>query len=908
VAPLLDVRPQDRRNTGVAFIVLFALMTGHSMLETARDALFLSSLPVEHLPWCYLSIAVLAVLAATANRALANKVSRRTLLAATLFTVTVITAGLWMLLGMRGAVMAYVAYIWTGLVATVVVVQFWLLLSDLFTVSQAKRVYALIGAGALLGATAGSALAGALLLSFDSRDLLLVASGVFLLAGLAPALFRPPQDEAGVPRPDEMSRGGAMSLVQRHPYLRRLLALVLLATVSMTGVDYVFKSTVAERIAPAELGVFFAQVYAALNGVALIVQLVLASWLVRVAGVSRSLLVMPTLVLVGALAFIVGPALITVLILKGTDGALRHSVNRTATELLYVPLSSDIRHRFKAFIDAVGQRGGQALASVAILVALAAGASTRHLALAVIATASAWLVTVIGLKDHYLELFRQQLRAGTIDARSELPALDLHSLEALMETLNSADDSEVISALDMLAEQRRTNLIPALLLYHPSQDVVLRALDLLAESGRTDFVGVCDRLLDDGPGEVRAAALRARTRAMPDENLLRSHLENDCGYCRITAIVGLVAAGFERPGDRLDEALRGLIDADDPGARLVLARAIAKQPDKRLGWVLQALASDADPAVRVEVARAVTVMPDPRFLPVLLPMLSMRRVRPDAREAILGMGRPALAALGEALESPRTDIHVRRHLPRTISRFRHDDAARILTSRLPRERDGMTRFKILRGLRRMQLDNPRIALDVTTLRNQALSTLQRAIDLLSWSTAMRRDFAVDTELRTRGSELLLSLIDEKRENAIERVFRMLGLLEPHEDFRLIYSGLRSANPKTRASSRELVEHLVEPSMRDAVRALTDNVTDERKLAAASEFYAPPALDYVGRLQLLLNDGSETLRSIAAYHVGELQMHELRDELLSSEGDHRLLRDVIDRALSMLSPPEPSHAG
>lgn len=48
----------------------------------------------------------------------------------------------------------------------------------------------------------------------------------------------------------------------------------------------------------------------------------------------------------------------------------------------------------------------------------------------------------------------------------------------------------------------------------------------------------------------------------------------------------------------------------------------------------------------------------------------------------------------------------------------------------------MTRFKILRGLRRMQLDNPRIALDVTTLRNQALSTLQRAIDLLSWSTAM----------------------------------------------------------------------------------------------------------------------------------------------------------------------------
>ena len=42
---------------------------------------------------------------------------------------------------------------------TLTAVQFWLVMGDSYTITQAKRLYKLIGAGSVLGAVAGAALA-----------------------------------------------------------------------------------------------------------------------------------------------------------------------------------------------------------------------------------------------------------------------------------------------------------------------------------------------------------------------------------------------------------------------------------------------------------------------------------------------------------------------------------------------------------------------------------------------------------------------------------------------------------------------------------------------------------------------------------------------------------------------------
>src|SRR5256712_10490270 len=56
-----DIRPEERPGVTAAFLTLFGILAGHTLLETARDALFLARLPPSQLPWVYLAMAVVAV-------------------------------------------------------------------------------------------------------------------------------------------------------------------------------------------------------------------------------------------------------------------------------------------------------------------------------------------------------------------------------------------------------------------------------------------------------------------------------------------------------------------------------------------------------------------------------------------------------------------------------------------------------------------------------------------------------------------------------------------------------------------------------------------------------------------------------------------------------------------------------
>ncbi len=58
---LPEVRPEQRHSTLAAFLTIFGTLAGHTLLETARDALFLARLPASHLAFVYLAIAVVAV-------------------------------------------------------------------------------------------------------------------------------------------------------------------------------------------------------------------------------------------------------------------------------------------------------------------------------------------------------------------------------------------------------------------------------------------------------------------------------------------------------------------------------------------------------------------------------------------------------------------------------------------------------------------------------------------------------------------------------------------------------------------------------------------------------------------------------------------------------------------------------
>jgi AAA family ATP:ADP antiporter len=899
---LANVSPEDRRGALFAFLTIFGTLAGHTLLETARDALFLARLPASRLAIVYIAIAVAAVGVSQSSWG-RRRAGGALALSRLLGGGALVTFGFWLLLRGERAIELYALYVWTGVLGSLAVLQFWMVLGELYTLGEAKRLYSVVWTGSLLGATTGAAAARLVSTRAPATSLVLAAAIVLAVTALGPALALGRAEVRKAVRPAASATlAEGLRLLRADAYVRALAVLVLVSTVALTLADYVFKSAVARTIPPEQLGSFFAGFYTLLNLLSLAAQLLAGGWLFQAIGLNRTLLVLPALLFLGASGLALGGGLAAALLLKGTDGALRNSLHRTGTELLFVPLAPGVRSRAKPLVDIVGQRGGQALASVLILSESVLRRGDVVLAAAAAATALVWIALVSELKGLYLDVFRVALREGTLRPALDLPPVDLASLETLIGALNSADDHEVVAAIDLLAAEGRTRLVPVLILYHPSQLVVLRALSLFASEGRTDFVPVAERLVHHADAEIRAAALRARTQVAPEELLLGTAAEDESPLVRATAAVGRVAGGWEP--EKALKTLDELARSGDEATWTALGRAIAAQPLPAFEELLLRLAERGAPRTLVQVARAMGQLRSPRFLPVLLELLGQREVRGDARTALVAYGADGLAFLDAALGDASLPLELRRHLPRTIALFDPAPAAAVLERRIMDERVGAVRYRMLRGLNRIVAASG-VELDLELLGRATRATAEGVFRALHWRVVLEGGGEQVPARRTPGYGLLVQLLRDKEAQAIERLLRLLALQYRGEDFRDIHRGLRSRDPRARASGSELLENLLRPPLRAPILALVGDEPDAARLAGAGELYAVRPLGYEAALERMLDEGGEALRCIAAHHVGELGLVALRPRLVELSLGHPsfFLSRVLERTLATLGREE-----
>lgn len=902
-----SLRSDERRATFLAFTTLFGIMTAHGLLETARDALFLTSISPAKLPWAYLAIAALAmVVSALQTRDTLAGSGRQ--LAVFLGGSAVVVWVFWLVVEADRTWTLYAIYVWTGIFATLAVVQFWSIVNDLFTITQAKRLFSVISTGGVLGAIAGAGIARAMTEMTDARHLV-AASGVVLALTVAGPIALCRATRCVGARVSDAERASerraaleAPRLVWSTPYVRRLAVIVLVSTIALTAVDFLFKTLVAQHVAPEDLAEVFSTTYLVLNALSLAAVMFVARAATRMMGVTGALSLLPAGILAGVLGVLVSGALWAAFLLKGIDGALRYSVHRTALEVLYVPVSPDLRARVKNFIDVVGQRGGQAIASLGILAAAALMDGLTVIAAATLVSTVVWLLLAARLRPQYVDLFRKTLQEGASIRSVEFPQLDLASLETLIAALNSSSDNEVHATLDLLEEQGRVRLIPALILYHPSPSIVRHALDLFVKEGREDFLPIADRLIGHLDPQVRAAILRARAAYDPDPEMLYEYLGDPSAVVRATALAGLMS-GEQEADDDTRAAIADILEGESTEGRVALARAVATQEGTIIDDILLALARDEEPAVRLEAARAMRINPSIRFLPELIHMLDRRELRNDAREVIALLGEAVLPELERALGDESLPNRVRLHVPRTIARISPEHAARVLLPRLLEELDGAIRYKVLRVLNSVRSAHPEYGVDRELTREAISRTLESAFRQLDWRMRLAAGARQSEKLRTAVHDLIVTMLEHKEKHAIDRLFRLLDLERPQENFRRIHRGLRSPDPKRRANSRELLENLLHPPVREAVIGLADGIGSRERLAAAGPLYTPRDVDYEGVLRALLAEGGQTIKALVVFHAGELKLEGLRPHIESLSADPGdVLAGTIQRAREQMASP------
>jgi ATP:ADP antiporter, AAA family len=894
----VDLREGEGRPAMEAFLALFAFVAGHTILETARDALFLTKLHADRLTLVYAILAVLAFLTSALNTRFVMRFGRRNALIFTLMIAAYGTTVIYFEPKTPGVV--FVLYVWSALLGTIINVQYWMFAAQLFTIAQGKRLFAPITSGGVLGAVSGASIAALSLRAVPIEGLLLVGAGFFVTSAIILTSVR--TDEARPPiaaisavrvTPAKALEGGIVRFFREQPYLRRVAYLIALSTGAVLATDYLFKSVAAQLGSGEELGRFFARYYAVLNAIALIVQVGVASRVLRRQGVLFAVLVLPVLLFSGSVGVAaIGGLIALVLATKGADGALRHSLHRVSSELLWMPVPADARDRGKALIDGVLSRAMQAFTAGVILVLSVLGwSSPRTLAILVLVLASGWIVSAISLRRPYLDLFRQALRKGTLDLDSTPDELDLNSVEAVLEILSSRDSQRVRAAMDLLVEKKRSRLIPGLILYHESEEVLIPAIQILCtDSTRDSWIPLCERLLSDPRPKVRVAAVYALGRRGLVEAIERALQDPDPGVRARAAFMHHYAKkdGSPPSDDPEIKKLLALQGAELRAVELALLDAVHELGDARWADFILEMTASKDRDVVERAAIAMARVQDERFIPRLIERLDLRDGRGAIRNALVALGEPALEALEKALFDRNVDPRVRLHVPRTISKFVTQRAVDILTKNLVEEPSGAVRYKTLRGLGHLMRAG-KLSIDRARIEVELLKNLIEHLRMLAISVPLSREMSsVSPEARSSAS-LLLGLLQDKAEQALERAFRLLQMAHPNEDLRSVYLALQSSDRRVRSHAQEFLDVLAtsragstahDEDKRELMRIIADDLPVADRVSRAERFLTAIPRTYAEALALLVRENDEYVASLAAYHAIESGTEAVKQDALA----------------------------
>jgi ATP/ADP translocase/HEAT repeat protein len=908
ISRFFDLREGEARPVLQSFLVLFLLIAAHTMLETARDALFLTKLPPRQLNLVYIALAGLSFVVSAGSTRLAIAFGRRNALIGTLCIAAFATTLIHAMAPTPRVVMAL--YVFSGLVGAVLSPQFWLLGAQIFTSAQGRRLFGPIASGGVLGGVAGAGTAAILLTRISVTSLLVVASFAFVATALLLTTFRTFDDEplaskldAATPRA-ESSAKPSLALSQQ-PFVWRVALLVGLSTAAVLTLDYIFKSTAAHRIPAPELGEFFARYYAAVNGLSLVVQLLVAGRIVRRLGVAAATAVMPMLLFGGGVAaFFWAGKLLPVMATRMADGGLRHSLNRVATELLYLPMPTAVRERAKGLIDTVLSRSVQAVTAGLLFALGTAGVLSSHLLAGILVVlCAAWAIVALGMRARYLDLFRQALARGTLALDAESTEIDVNAAEALVEAMASPDPVQVIAAIDVLEQKNRTKLIPALILYHDADAVLFRALDLFGASTREDWIPLAERLLTHPREAVRVAAVRALAKHGVASALARA-TEDVSSTVQAYAAFHLALRSSETELTEhplLSVMLKAPGDFGD-AARRVLLTAIADSPDPRAAALVLAIAKEKTFQRTHEnitlVANAMTAIKDARFIPYCIEQLAMRAGREAIRRALVAMGDPAFAALEAALVDPATDRHVRAHVPRTIGRFGSQRAFDFLLGQLEKEHDGFVRYKVLRGLGRIVAEND-VKIDRARIEKEAARNLIENLRMCAHRVGIDRGRRADTAV-SPSEELLVGLLGDKQSQSLERAFRLLKIAHKREDIHRVHVAATSSDRRARSNAGEFLDSLLSgrssSELRDLFRLIVDDLDPTERVARAAAYLesTPRTRDEV--LAALIEDHDEALATIASYYALTLGADDLRTSVERARKDRPSLDTLLDRFL------------
>jgi ATP/ADP translocase/HEAT repeat protein len=828
VRSVLDIKPGEGKLVGLMFLYNFILLITLYLLKPVRDSLFLVEQGSQQLPFVFILTALAAIPVSMGYSRFSNKIALgwvihgvTLFLAANLFLI-------WWLLQIDSPALYYIFYIWVSIYSILITSQFWLLANALFNPIQAKRIFTLLSLAAISGSIAGGEITGFLIdrLEVSPPNLLLV--GALMLVGTV-FLVQTIRSEANgssvekvSPEKSQESQEAELSTflfkdIIRSRHLMLIIGIIGISVVATTMIDYQFK-TIASAVYTTDnsLTTFMGRFYGRVSIIALLLQLFLSSKFISRRGVGGAITLLPSILLLGSAGLFLWPGLIAAVLVRGADQSLKHSLDRTGRELLFVPVDLNLKKRTKVFIDLFVDNGAQGLAGgLLLLLTFQMSLSVKYLSLVVIGLLICWIILAAWVNRSYINEFRESLEKQVSDQSRRTKNLEGEwTAGEMLRRLQSQNDPTVLAALKRLETQSEIEDIPLKnlerLLGHPNPQVRKRCLSLFRIQEIDGYIQEIARLIEDPNVEVRLEAARYIYHFYDSEEyegnwqeILKEGLNHQDVKIR-TATLGLITkdGGQDEQAlittEKLEEAL-SYQGEDSEQLKVEVGRALGVGYDQSRRPILRRLLDDSSEKVVRRAIRSAGQAGDRIFIHILLDYLNSDKYKKTAQRGLAMFGQRIFGTLFDYLADDEVALSKRLQIPPIL----HYNASQVALDVLQlglEESVVPVRHQIVKSLNkiRQQINNPIFNTE----------KLKRCVYQEARRYALLKQALLVLERQDQRPELV-KVMDEEVAKSFENIFRLLGLIYNADDIYNGYKGIRSSKETLISESIEFLDNLID---------------------------------------------------------------------------------------------------
>ena len=359
---LTNIEADEMKATLLSFAFIFLLMLAYNMLKPVRDALAPEWSDVElaslwTINFVFSAIAVSLYGFAISRFKLKNVIPGVYAFFGASFVLFYVGAN-----ALSDAVLINKAfYVWLSLFSLFHVSVFWSLMADLFTKTQAPRLFAFIASGASIGTLVGASVTLFLATKIGTLNLMLVAAVILVaIIPLITILRSSVSDNVAGSNQDSSISGNPFAGFKQfvtNPYLLGIALFIFLYTFIGSFAYFELKNLMADNDRDTNTAIW-AGINLTVNTISIITAMFATGRITKAVGLGRALAMIPLLVAIAMLAVFASPALAVIIVAWVVLKAGNYSITRPGREMLYTAVSREDRFKTKQVIDIVVYRGG----------------------------------------------------------------------------------------------------------------------------------------------------------------------------------------------------------------------------------------------------------------------------------------------------------------------------------------------------------------------------------------------------------------------------------------------------------------------------------------------------------------------------------------------------------------------